>query len=128
MAQSKTLLFLGRKDADTGYEQCVKLAKEKKWQLKIVENSTNPISEIQSADYVFAGGYLVALEAFANKKIVLASYDNPVKKDYWLIHPMAKYIGLNGQIPNKYSIEAYDWAKLQTWEKLAGVYETLWQK
>jgi hypothetical protein len=128
MAQSKTLLFLGRQDSDTGYMECVQIAKDNKWKLVTVENSLNPISEIQAADCVFAGGYLVALEAFANKKIVVAAYDNPIKKDYWLMHPMAKHIGFNGHVPEKYSSEAYEWARLQSWERLARSYENLWLK
>jgi hypothetical protein len=119
MAQLKTIFFSGRKDPDTGYDFFLKLVKEKRWGV----SEDNIL-----ADYIFVGGYLSALEAFLNKKIVLASYDNPVKKDYWLMHPMAKYIGLNGQVPVKYSIEAFEWSKQQTWEKLAGLYEDLWQK
>jgi len=119
MAQPKFIFFSGRKDPDTGYDFCLKLTQEKGWVL--TDNK-------QQADYIFVGGYLSALESFLSKKIVLASYDNPVKKDYWLMHPMAKYIGLNGGVPKKYSEEAYLWAKSQTWDKLAAEYESLWQK
>ncbi len=127
MVQSKILLFLGRQDADTGYAYCVELAYRNNWQLGTVRDSHRPEVEIAQADYVFAGGYLVALEAMAHKKIVLAYYDNPVKKDYWRMHPMAKHIGLNGEVPVRYSEQACNWAKLQTWDKLAGQYEELWQ-
>jgi hypothetical protein len=127
MAQSKTILFLGRTDNDTGYEFCKKLAADQRWRLNVVQNELKIDNYILNSDYVFAGGYLVALEGFANKKIVLASFDNPIKKDYWLMHPMSKYIGFNGNIPKEFSAEAYEWAKNQTWEYLARTYESLWQ-
>ena len=119
MAQLKKIYFLGRKDPDTGYNYFLDLVKKGEWEI---------IDNLESAEYVFVGGYLSALENFLQKKIVLASFDNPVKKDYWEMHPMHKYIGLNGQIPKDYSEEAYIWAKAQTWEKLAQEYEQLWQQ
>ena len=128
MVRSKTLLFLGRQDPDTGYRQCEKLAREHGWKLVAIKGVKDVNPAIAKADYVYAGGYLVAAEAFAAKKIVLASYDNPLKKDYWSCHPMASEIGFNGRIPQKYSQKAYKWASSQTWEKLAQLYEELWTK
>ncbi len=119
MAQRKKIFFLGRRDADTGYDFFGKMIKRKA--LDTVEDS-------ESADYVFVGGYLSALESFLKKKIVLASFDNPIKQDYWLMHPMASEIGFNGKIPNSFSQKAFDWAKNQTWDKLANQYEELWRR
>ncbi len=119
MAQHKKIYFSGRKDPDTGYSDYLKLKDANGW----IETE-----KIEQAHYVFVGGYLSAIEAFLSKQIVLASYSNPVKKDYWLMHPMSSEIGLNGKIPSKYSEKAYEWAKNQTWEKLAKQYEELWQK
>lgn len=119
MARSKQILFLGRTDKDTGYDYCVKLCRQNKWKLVVAGGLIkDPTSLIKKSDYVFVPGYLSILEAFKHKKPILFHYNNPLKRDYYQMHPMF----------NKNLNERYQWAKKQTWEKLASQYEQLWKK
>lgn len=146
--KTKKILFLGRLAEDTGFRQCIDLyeshKKKFKWKLLVAGEGPlgylcpsdavlvgpvfDPGKHIQDADYVFASGYLSILESLVRKKIVLASYDNPVKKDYLTMHPAVKFININGQITSSPSKEAYNWAVGQTWEKLVSQYLLIWQK
>ncbi len=143
----KKLLFLGRLAEDTGFRQCLDLydlhKKDLKWQLIIAGDGplsrlcpkeathlgfvTDIKSLISQASFVHVSGYLTILESYIQKKVVFASFDNPVKKDYLLMHPMARFININGQISEKFSEEAYNWAISQTWEKLVSQYLAIWQ-
>ncbi len=141
------LLFLGRLAEDSGFRECIDLyelhKKDLKWKLIVAGDGplkrlipkeavslgfiSHPEKYISDADYVYASGYLAILESLVQKKIVLASYANPVKKDYLTMHPAARFLSLNGQITSSQSEEAYNWAKAQTWEKLVSQYLYIWQ-
>ncbi len=95
---------------------------------------------INSANYVFVSRYLGILEAMAAKKLVIAEYNNAIKRDYLQMAPFAKdiIIAKNGEeiaeklikVLNKNSEleinDAYNWVKNQTWENLVNVYLKLW--
>jgi hypothetical protein len=97
---------------------------------------------IKIADYryIFASQYLSILEAMQAKRLVLAVYNNEIKKDYLMCHPMAKNMIIAGsakELADKFNSlteaqehimieKAYAWAKDQTWEKLANQYLDLW--
>lgn len=130
MARPKQVLFLGRNDKDTSYDFCVDECRKRGWVLiSATGQIADPSCLIKKSDYVFATGYLSILESFKLGKIVLCHYNNSVKKDYLLLHPMSKYFVFNfDDIPAKLAKEPQRWAKEQTWDKLADIYETLWQK
>ena len=75
------------------------------------------------------------------KRLVVATYANAIKKDYLTCHPMAKNMIIAGSpaelaekinhltaVKEKSMVEtAYQWAKKQTWQKLADQYWQIWQ-
>jgi len=159
---SNTLLFSGRLDRDTGFDTCVEVYKHLKpryhWKLHVVGDGPNrklapkdaklfgfvkdPEKHVSTAKFVFTTGYLGILEAFAYKKLVISTYDNPLKKDYLLLHPMAKNMVIGKdweEIVKKLQTlsdsqiqgmirTAYNWSRQQTWEKVARQHEQLWSK
>lgn len=142
MAPSKKILFIGRADPDTGYNTCVELAKLLKFQLTVITNEPNPNKFISQTDYVFASGYLSILEAALARKLVFASYSDPIRKDYLLMHPiaihmiigqtppdLAKTLSTHSSLETAKMVElAHAWAVRQTWPALVKTYETLWKK
>lgn len=110
---------------------------------KVLGFVNNPEKYLAESKVVFASGYLSILEAMVLKKPVVCVYDNPLKEDYLRLPPFARWaiieadpkvlvdrvISLLKEGPEKIKInQAYDWAKKQTWEKLAEEYLKLWQK
>lgn len=148
------LLYLGRLDSDTGFEQCLRLYELLKpklgWKLVIAGDGPlknliphdsvwlgfthDPEKYISVSSYVFTSGYLGILEALNYGKTVLATYSNPVKKDYLQFHPQAKNMFISSDyhllaniIQSKKMYIEKKWIKNQTWNKLANQYLTLWQ-
>jgi glycosyltransferase involved in cell wall biosynthesis len=142
------LLFIGRLEDDTGFQECLERYKRLKdklnWKLEIIGDGylknlipndasylgiiNNPYPYIANADFVYTTGYMGILEAFAHSKIVLTYFDNPVKRDYLLLHPMNKYFVFDDKIPLKLNPKAVKWAKNQTWDKLKEMYLKLWNQ
>ena len=136
------ITFIGRLEEDTGLPIYLKAAEK----LKIIFLSSvkDVRPYIDRSRFIFTSGYLSILEAMARKRLVFAVYDNPLKEDYLKMSPMADKMIIVGsadellekvkehlQQPQKEKelIEkAYQWAKKQTWEKVADLYEKLWQK
>jgi glycosyltransferase involved in cell wall biosynthesis len=93
---------------------------------------------------VFTSRYLGILEALVAKTHIIAHYDSEIKLDYLSLAPFADFIDIcsNGQEiyaaakkiidnPKKYQsrlTQGYNWARLQTWQKMVNHYEKLWQK
>ena len=148
LTRRPTLLFLGRLEKDTGWRECINkyyhLKPQLRWQLIVAGDGPlkkiappeahllgsvpNPEQFIRQADYVFTSGYMGILEAFALGKPVLSHYANPLKKDYLLSHPMAKYLIFDDNISPRRSLEPQLWARKQTWSNLAATYLKLWHK
>jgi glycosyltransferase involved in cell wall biosynthesis len=163
--KSRSAIFIGRIDKQTGiltYAEVVdkirktipdfeflvigdgdlksKINKKNKI-LNAVENATKYLTNY---NFAFASRYLSILEAMAAKKIVFASYDNPLKEDYLKMAPFSQWAIISDSA-DKIASEviyllndverskimtkkAFDWVKTQTWENLAMSYLKLWNK
>lgn len=95
--------------------------------------------EIIKYEYAFVSRYLSILEAMAAKRQVVAVYDNPVKKDYLMMTPFKDWIDIchndvdvakivTEKTGNESVTKAFSWVSEQTWDRLAEVYLSLWQK
>src|SRR6185437_6359593 len=157
--------FIARLDADTGllfYKQVLQLLKSKKisFNLEIygdgeLRKTAEKIGKVHGfvadvapaiakADIIFASSYLSILESLAQKKLVFATYSNPLKKDYLKMSPFARFIIIENDPEKmaekvmfylKYPPDAqllidqgYAWAKEQTWENVANLYLQLWKR
>ncbi len=104
----------------------------------------NPENRLVNYRYAFVSRYLSILEAMMKKKLVVAHFDNPIKKDYLLMSPFANYVVTasdSDDIANKVLYfythkkeeenkinSAYEWARNQTWDNVCKVYLRLWGK
>lgn len=102
----------------------------------------DPENYIIKARYVFAGGYLSILEAFACKKPVFAVFNNRLRRDYYFLSPFKDYIVYEGspkKLVNKLKYysknpkelklkvdKAYEWVIEQSWEKMTNNYLKMW--
>ena len=106
-----SFLFLGRLERDTGLETFLKTLSiiKDKYEINVtfcgdgplkdeckkygkVKGFIDPKKDLSKAEFCFVGGYLSMLEAFSYKCNVIASYENQLKKDYWLYCPFAEYL------------------------------------
>jgi len=86
---------------------------------------------------VFASQYLSILNALAEEKAVISFADFEMKYDYLIAAPFAKWIFV-ASTPEEIAVAtmkhlpvetaATEWARQQTWQKLAAQYQNLWQK
>ena len=96
---------------------------------------------LSSAKVVYTSGYFGILEAFAQTKSVVATYDNELKKDYLEMLPQSEgvlWIAKNSsQIElmtleaiesDSKSAKAFEFAKLNSWDKVKQDYYSLWEK
>lgn len=160
-------VFWGRFDYDTGIDTYIsgfsKLNNVNKLTIfgdgplleKVIESSSKDIritnygweinlkKIITNQRYAFVSRYLSILEAMLRKKIVVAVYNNEIKKDYLECHPMRDNMIIAGSAEElaqkvndldndlerrkRMTERAYLWAKEQTWEKMADLYEKLWK-
>jgi glycosyltransferase involved in cell wall biosynthesis len=104
--------------------------------------TNNPEKKFRSANYAFVSRYLGIIEAMQSKSLVAAQYNNQIKEDYLKCHPQAKEMiifkhaetlvqeidQLDESKRQQMTNDAYKWAKQQTWEQLAEIYEKLWQR
>jgi glycosyltransferase involved in cell wall biosynthesis len=97
---------------------------------------------LQKPAFIFASSYLTILEAMVNQRPVFALYHNQLKKDYLKLFPGAKFIHISGSAkelrrqfdqavkqPKKIDqmiVQAYAFAKKQTWNKVVNQYLNLW--
>ena len=96
------------------------------------------------ARLVLCTGYLGILEALAHGRLVFASYDNPLKRDYLRLHPCAgrgllvagSALEMSGQMaehlrrPEQERLAlslGEQYARAQTWPALAGLYLDLYR-
>lgn len=161
----ESAVFIGRLDEQTGilmYAKAVEYVKKEYPNFdftvigdgiyrKMLDNNLNvlgfkndPEKYFTQYHFAFVSRYLSILEAFAHRKLVFATYDNPVKEDYLKMAPFAKWIViekdpkklaekvaiyLNNPVKEKEMTDsAYLWVKEQTWEKMVTTYLTLWKK
>jgi len=159
------VLFIGRIEEDTGVAEYVKfleLLQRNKINFSFIaigEGSLkssfksfgetvgfvgNPSQYIERSDIVFASSYLSMLEALVHKKLVIAFYANPLKRDYLLMSPFAdyiiaemnpeeafkklKYFTLNPNRLKKMITDGSHWAEEQTWDQVTELYLKLWNR
>lgn len=94
------------------------------------------------SDIIFASSYLSIMEGLMRKKLVVAVYENALKKDY--LRPVSRYV-LMGDDGSSLALEIQKylkhkkqykdmielgnaWVLAQTWEKVADMYEEVWKK
>lgn len=98
---------------------------------------------LKQYNFAFVSRYLSILEALANKRLVFALYDNPVKESYLKMSPFSKFIiiektpekikekveyFLNHRREEKKFVDlGFEWAKKQTWEDVVKTYLKLWK-
>lgn len=161
--KNKSAVFFGRLDEQTGLGTYVKafgILKKRYPEFeflvigdgpdkKLLDNRINSIGfqenpEKYFAQYRFAfiSRYLSILEAFAEKRLVFAVYDNPVKEDYLRMSPFADFIiientseklaekvifYLNHPDKEQQRInKAFAWVKQQSWGNVVNTYLKLW--
>ncbi|MCU4677333.1 glycosyltransferase family 4 protein [Catenovulum sp. 2E275] len=90
--------------------------------------------------YIMTSGYLAILEAWSNNKLVIATYDNPIKESYLKEIPsfQEKLLLLNNNFSeiaaalcdyetvNSMKVNSFSWVKEQSWTKMVKTYERLW--
>ncbi|MBI4097669.1 MAG: glycosyltransferase family 4 protein [Candidatus Levybacteria bacterium] len=157
-------IFIGRLDEHTGvldYAKAVDLIKKEypKFRFAIIGDGRykerleryRPLgfkkettTYLKRYNFAFVSRYLSILEALANRRLVFALYDNPVKEDYLRMSPFARFIViaqtseklarkvtffLNNPIQQEKFVNAgFSWVKDQTWENVLQIYLSLWRK
>ncbi len=134
MARPKAI-FIGRSTPDTGYDAYQLVAKKHKLKLDVFTNTPNADRLFPKYDYAFVSRYLVIIEALSAGIPVLAHYNNKIKFDYLNNAPFRQFIKIfsdsksaNLDFSKIDMVKARKWAKSQTWDKVALIYEDLWQK
>jgi glycosyltransferase involved in cell wall biosynthesis len=159
------IAFLGRLEKDTGVSLYIKALDElnknkvnyffevfgdgsmKKQILqygKVHGFIKNANESIRNTDILFASSYLSSMEAFYQKKLVISTYDNPLKKDILTMTPWSQWIVATDdpktvastiitfmQKPEYYkkNIEnSYEWVCKQTWDSVVDIYLKLWSQ
>lgn len=156
-------VFIGRLDEQTGildYAEAVKLIrkkipqfeftiigsgkyKNKLKEFKVIGSDKNAEKYFKQYNFAFVSRYLSILEALANKRLVFALYDNPVKEDYLKMAPFSKFIIIEKypeRLAEKVSFflknpketenkinDGLEWVKNQKWDKMAKTYLSLWK-
>jgi glycosyltransferase involved in cell wall biosynthesis len=107
-----------------------------------VDLVSDTTQSIEKCDIVFASSYLSILESLARGKTVFSVYNNSLKKDYLLMTPFAKWIEIEndsdrlaqkiqllveGKVKSN-AFEAQKWIQHNTWEDVADMHITLWNK
>ncbi len=161
----ESAVFIGRLDEQTGiltYVKALELVRDKfpnfdllvvgdgklrkviDKKVKVLGFQKDPEKYFKKYHFAFVSRYLSILEAFAAKRLVFALYDNPVKNDYLIMAPFAKWIVIaenENALAEKVSYyivhpeeekklieKAYAWVSNQTWEEMVNIYMTLWRK
>lgn len=162
--QKNTAVFLGRLDSQTGidmYADAVKIIRKvipdftltmygegplqhrlKRQGIIIKKFDPNATEELGKYEFSFASRYLAILEAMAAKRKVIATYDNPVKKDYVEMTPFREWMTISSSAKeiadavtssksNKKSAadieKSYGWVSKHTWEEMCTLYLSLWK-
>lgn len=160
--KSESAVFIGRLDEQTGildYAEAIKLIKKKISQFefaiigdgkyknrlkefKVMGFDKNAEKYFKKYNFAFVSRYLSILEAMANRRLVFAHYDNPVKEDYLKRSPFAEFIIIENsaeKIAEKVNYyfnhqkeasllinKAYEWVKNESWTKVVKSYTELW--
>ena len=159
---AQSAVFIGRLDEHTGildYANAVDEIRKKypnfKFQIlgegkymnklnkyKPIGFKTNVNYYLQQNNFVFVSRYLSILEAFANKRLVIAHFDNLIKEDYLRMTPYKNFIEIvsspqevaqivfnnlkNPKLAEKRINDAYRWVIKYSWENVVKKYISLW--
>lgn len=124
-------------------ETIEKAIKENELNIKLHGFVENPTDYLIKSKFAFVSGYLAILEAMINKKLVFSVYENELKRDYLTLMPNSKsmmiitsspeelaekiaYYHKNPERAEEKIENAYNFAKEQTWDKVADTYLKLW--
>jgi spore coat polysaccharide biosynthesis predicted glycosyltransferase SpsG len=127
MAQRKAI-FIGRNSPDNGLPEYRKLAKHLGVKLDEYINVPNASKYLKKYDLAFVSRYLAIMEALTAGLPVFAHYNNQIKFDYLNMAPFAKYITIFKDYREVRVQSGQAWAKQQTWDSVADIYEKLWKK
>lgn len=134
MVDNNKITFVGRLEKDTGVFEFLNWLNSHKVKFSSVDfcgdgplrkecekcgtvhGFTDPIPYYKKASICVPGGYLAALEALSYGCELKLFWNNKVKEDYWKMSPFYKLKGT----------KLKEWAKEQTWEKLANEYLDLY--
>jgi glycosyltransferase involved in cell wall biosynthesis len=162
--RAKSALFLGRFEYDTGFDMYWEAAStipglsvdyygegtlgkasfiKKSKRLVLKPWIDRPEIMYQKYRYAFVSRYLAIVEAMQAKRLVIAVYNNEIKRDYLMCHPMRDSMVVAGsvkemkdkmlaimkdsELEQRMIDRAYEWAREQTWGKMADDYERLWR-
>ena len=131
---------IGDGDIDYFRSLCEKLLIRVRFhgEVSMIKDADKFMTIYNDAEYVFAGGYLSILQALLNNKKVISVYTNELKRDYIEWFPgklISGYYEDEGEyisrrivegLPNEIVEGNGNWAKTQTWERIADTYEKLW--
>lgn len=124
-------------------EEVINFAKENSLHIKIHGKIPDPEKIMAKAKIIFANGYLSILEASILKKPIIAAYNSDLKKDYLFSLPMkhliitdndseialqVKQLLENKNLRQKIGNENYNFAKNQTWKKIADLYLNMYNQ
>lgn len=110
----------------------IKYAKDNKLDIEFRKPAKDVYAVLAESKIAFVSGYQAIIESAMMKKPIIAHYDNPLKKDYLQMHPMAKFLIIannadkivkmytkfhneNAPLGNK----IFSWSSRQTWDKIA---------
>jgi glycosyltransferase involved in cell wall biosynthesis len=128
-ANKNSIVFVGRLEKDTGVLEFLKwLKKNPKYHVDFcgdgdlrkecekfgaIHGFTDPRPYYKKAEYCVPGGYLAALEALSYGCKLKLFWNNKLKEDYWKMSPFVRK-------------DVKEWAKRQTWDKVANEYLDLY--
>lgn len=133
-----TMVVLGGGSKESWAEQYIS-----KHSLKVEMLGWQPVidSFLEASGVAFVSGYLGILEAGLAKKPIIAYYETPIKKDYLEMHPMADNMEIVDSVEGIYKSaqqlimqksdkvdKMYEWAQQQTWERIAELYISYYEK
>jgi glycosyltransferase involved in cell wall biosynthesis len=126
---------------DGPYKPMVEKESKKSKKLSTYPWSANIETILGTSKYAFVSRYLSIIEAMQARRLVVAVYNNEIKKDYLECHPMCdamivagnadeliqKITSLSEENETRMIEQAYNWAKSKTWKYMADEYERLWK-
>jgi len=118
-------------------KECEKFVQQHKLDVQFHGMVPNATAFFPAYTIIFASQYLSILQALAAGCAVIALADTPIKNDYLRMTPFEEFITIAespkeiaSAIENfhKPSANAVKWAQQQTWEKVAALYQKLWER
>ncbi|MCP4606572.1 MAG: glycosyltransferase family 4 protein [Proteobacteria bacterium] len=124
------------------FDEVKRLCSEYQLDVSLKGFVTDVASIICSSELIFANSYLTIIESLLEKKPVFTIYQNQLKQDYLTLMPGSNHHFFVADRPEAlakaaqsylsgdlfFDLESgYQWAKEQTWQRVADTYEKLWR-